>query len=190
MKNSSRLLAEIDRKRSRSSSGWRGFSASSSTRSLKASQDSSRLKKRSGELASGCGRRGSRGFRARLWPPPGTRCSRRAGVGVDHGSSGVRRSGVVRMRARAGHPRPLGSLGAGVVGMWGGRTVVVAPPPGGRKTGAAGRHSKTSSARIVGSQDFPGQRAGDRPSQDVGRLVEPGDQRLGGGRRTLHAPNR
>ncbi len=47
MKNSSRLFAEIDRKRSRSSSGWLGFSASSSTRRLKPSQDSSRLTKRS-----------------------------------------------------------------------------------------------------------------------------------------------
>ena len=50
--NSSRLLAEIDRKRSRSSSGWRSLSASSSTRALKASQDSSRLMKRSGARAS------------------------------------------------------------------------------------------------------------------------------------------
>src|ERR1700722_8564175 len=49
MKNSSRLLAEIDRKRSRSSSGWRGLSASSSTLWLKLSHESSRLKKRSGD---------------------------------------------------------------------------------------------------------------------------------------------
>jgi hypothetical protein len=34
MKNSSRLLAEIDRKRTRSSSGWAVFSVSSSTRLL------------------------------------------------------------------------------------------------------------------------------------------------------------
>ncbi len=47
MKNSSRLLAEIDRKRSRSSSGWLGFSASSRTRRLNWSHDSSRLMKRS-----------------------------------------------------------------------------------------------------------------------------------------------
>src|SRR5664279_883229 len=48
MKNSSRLLAEIDRKRSRSSTGWRGLLASSSTRLLKCSHDSSRLMKRPG----------------------------------------------------------------------------------------------------------------------------------------------
>src|SRR3546814_9748405 len=48
MKNSSRLLPEIDRKRSRSSSGCAGLRASSITRRLKASHDSSRLKKRSG----------------------------------------------------------------------------------------------------------------------------------------------
>ena len=52
MKNSSRLLAEIDRKRSRSSSGWLGLAASSSTRSLKASQEVSRLKNRLGEAIS------------------------------------------------------------------------------------------------------------------------------------------
>src|ERR1700735_1326763 len=52
MYNSSRLLAEIDRKRSRSNSGWHGLSASSSTRSLKASHDSSRLIKRFSEVAS------------------------------------------------------------------------------------------------------------------------------------------
>ena len=61
MKNSSRLLAEIDRKRSRSSSGWLSLAASSSTRRLKCSHDNSRLMKRSGLLpsvvrsaASGC----------------------------------------------------------------------------------------------------------------------------------------
>src|SRR3546814_15552595 len=48
MKNSSRLLPEIDRKRSRSSSGCAGLRASSITRRLTASHDSSRLKKRSG----------------------------------------------------------------------------------------------------------------------------------------------
>ena len=46
--NSSRLAALIETKRSRSSSGWRGFSASSTTRWLKSSQESSRLRKRSG----------------------------------------------------------------------------------------------------------------------------------------------
>ena len=50
MKNSSRLLAEIDRKRSRSSSGWPRLSASSSTRRLNSSHDSSRLMNRSGEV--------------------------------------------------------------------------------------------------------------------------------------------
>ena len=58
--NSSRLLALMDTKRSRSSSGWRSFSASSSTRWLKSSQDSSRLMKRSGSagpIAGGKGRR-------------------------------------------------------------------------------------------------------------------------------------
>src|SRR5271169_1593368 len=50
--NSSRLFAEIDRKRRRSSSGWRRLSASARTRSLKASQDSSRLLKRVAERES------------------------------------------------------------------------------------------------------------------------------------------
>src|SRR6185436_3666028 len=45
-------LAEIDRNRSRSNSGWFGLPASSSTRSLNASQDSSRLMKRLGEFIS------------------------------------------------------------------------------------------------------------------------------------------
>ena len=49
MKNSSRLLAEIDRKRSRSSSGCAGLPLSSSTRRLNSSHDISRLMKRSGE---------------------------------------------------------------------------------------------------------------------------------------------
>jgi hypothetical protein len=48
MKNSSRLLAEIDRNRTRSSAGWRGLTDSSRTRRLKCSQESSRLMKRSG----------------------------------------------------------------------------------------------------------------------------------------------
>ena len=52
MKNSSRLFAEIDRNRSRSSSGWSRLADSSSTRRLKLSQDSSRLMKRSGLAAS------------------------------------------------------------------------------------------------------------------------------------------
>ena len=43
MVNSSRLLAEIERKRSRSSKGYRWFSASARTRLLKESQDNSRL---------------------------------------------------------------------------------------------------------------------------------------------------
>ncbi len=51
MKNSSRLFAEIDRKRTRSSAGWPGLTDSSSTRRLKCSQDSSRLMKRSGLCA-------------------------------------------------------------------------------------------------------------------------------------------
>jgi hypothetical protein len=46
MKNSSRLSAEIDRKRSCSRSGWFRFEASSNTRRLNCSQDSSRLMKR------------------------------------------------------------------------------------------------------------------------------------------------
>src|SRR5262245_27990963 len=56
MKNSSRLAAEIDRKRTRSSSGCEGFCDSSSTRRLNCSQENSRLTKRSGlpsEPASG-----------------------------------------------------------------------------------------------------------------------------------------
>src|SRR5205823_8626717 len=48
----SRLFAEIDTNRSRSSSGWRKLSASASTRSLKASQESSRLIKRAAEWKS------------------------------------------------------------------------------------------------------------------------------------------
>src|SRR5204863_10101889 len=48
MKNSSRLLAEIDRNRTRSSAGWPVLTESSSTRRLKCSQESSRLMKRSG----------------------------------------------------------------------------------------------------------------------------------------------
>ena len=51
MKNSSRLLAEIERNRTFSNSGCWGFSASSSTRRLKCSQDSSRLMNRSGLAA-------------------------------------------------------------------------------------------------------------------------------------------
>ena len=47
MKNSSRLLAKIARNRTRSSSGIWGSSASSSTRVLKCSQDSSRSRNRS-----------------------------------------------------------------------------------------------------------------------------------------------
>ncbi|MCY1233783.1 hypothetical protein D9M72_463400 [compost metagenome] len=48
MKNSSRLAAEIDRKRIRSSSGCAVFSVSSSTRRLNCSQENSRLMKRRG----------------------------------------------------------------------------------------------------------------------------------------------
>ena len=48
MKNSSRLAAEMDRKRTRSSSGWQEFCDSSSTRRLNCSQENSRLTKRSG----------------------------------------------------------------------------------------------------------------------------------------------
>src|SRR5438045_6852320 len=42
----------MDRKRSRSNSGWRRLSASARTRSLNASQDSSRLIKRAGDSGS------------------------------------------------------------------------------------------------------------------------------------------
>jgi hypothetical protein len=56
MKNSSKLLPEIDRKRSRSSSGCAGLHASSITRRLKASQLSSRLKKRFRAFPGRCGR--------------------------------------------------------------------------------------------------------------------------------------
>ena len=48
MKNSSRLLAEIETNRMRSSSGWLGLPASSSTRMLNCSQLTSRLTKRAG----------------------------------------------------------------------------------------------------------------------------------------------
>ncbi len=50
MKNSSRFEPEIARKRNRSNNGWAGLHASSSTRRLKPSQLSSRLKKRSAPL--------------------------------------------------------------------------------------------------------------------------------------------
>src|SRR3954451_12375136 len=59
MKNSSRLLAEIDRNRTLSSTGWPGLTDSSSTRRLKCSQDSSRLMKRSGLAAIGAVEGGS-----------------------------------------------------------------------------------------------------------------------------------
>ncbi len=49
MKNSSRLLAEIETKRTRSSSGCAALEASSRTRRLNSSQDNSRLMKRLGE---------------------------------------------------------------------------------------------------------------------------------------------
>ncbi len=49
MKNSSRLLAEIETKRTRSSSGWLALAASSSTRRLNSSQDNSRLMNLLGE---------------------------------------------------------------------------------------------------------------------------------------------
>ena len=55
MKNSSRLLAEIDRNRSRSSSGWLGLAASSKTRRLNSSHDNSRLMNRSGDDSNGGG---------------------------------------------------------------------------------------------------------------------------------------
>jgi hypothetical protein len=50
MKNSSKFESEIDRKRRRSSSGWLGLVASSSTRMLNASHDSSRFTKRCGDM--------------------------------------------------------------------------------------------------------------------------------------------
>src|SRR5580692_10110989 len=49
MKNSSRLVAEIDRNRSRSSSGWLALVDSSNTLRLNSSHDNSRLMNRSGE---------------------------------------------------------------------------------------------------------------------------------------------
>src|SRR5262249_20263768 len=52
--NSSRFVAEIDRKCTRSSSGLRGEAASSSTRSLKASHESSRLRSRSSCCTATC----------------------------------------------------------------------------------------------------------------------------------------
>ena len=55
MKNSSRLLAKMARKRVRSSSARSGSSASSSTRALKRSQDSSRSRKRSAGRSSASG---------------------------------------------------------------------------------------------------------------------------------------
>src|SRR5207244_347887 len=52
MLNSSRVLAETDTKRILSNSAWRRLSASARTRSLKASQDNSRLMKRVGDRGS------------------------------------------------------------------------------------------------------------------------------------------
>src|SRR6516162_5928164 len=48
MKNSSRLLAEIERNRTRSSKGWASLADSSRTRRLNCSHDNSRLMNRSG----------------------------------------------------------------------------------------------------------------------------------------------
>ena len=64
MKNSSRLLVKIARNLTRSSSGSAGSSASSSTRRLKCSHDSSRSRKRSSYFctaasASSCGAYGT-----------------------------------------------------------------------------------------------------------------------------------
>src|SRR5579884_2699818 len=55
MKNSSRLLLKMAKNFRRSSSGWAGFWASSSTRALNSSQLSSRLKKSSVGALTGCG---------------------------------------------------------------------------------------------------------------------------------------
>src|ERR1700733_9863675 len=55
MKNSSRLVAEIERNRSRSSSGWLAFADSSNTLRLNSSHDNSRLMNRSGEDNKGGG---------------------------------------------------------------------------------------------------------------------------------------
>src|ERR1700733_11455389 len=49
MKNSSRLVAEIERNRSRSRSGWLALVDSSNTLRLNSSQDNSRLMNRSGD---------------------------------------------------------------------------------------------------------------------------------------------
>jgi hypothetical protein len=56
IKNSSRLLAEIDRNRTRSSSGWLSLPDSSNTRRLNCNQDNSRLMRRSGLLTRSAGR--------------------------------------------------------------------------------------------------------------------------------------
>ena len=55
MKNSSRLVAEIERNRSRSSNGWLAFADSSNTLRLNSSHDNSRLMNRSGEDNKGGG---------------------------------------------------------------------------------------------------------------------------------------
>src|SRR6185437_6423475 len=52
-KNSSRLLEEMQRKRSRSSSGTDSSKACASTRRLNSRKESSRLKQRPGDLRSG-----------------------------------------------------------------------------------------------------------------------------------------
>ena len=70
-KNSSRLLAKIARKRTRSSSGLRSSSASYRTRALKSSQDSSRLMYGTAAGAVGRGRRRVAGGRTAVM---GGRC--------------------------------------------------------------------------------------------------------------------
>src|ERR1700722_9716306 len=54
MKNSSRLVAEIERKRSRSRSGWLAFADSSNTLSMYSISNISRLINHAGEDERGC----------------------------------------------------------------------------------------------------------------------------------------
>src|SRR3954452_7841468 len=81
MKNSSKLFAEIERKRSCSRSGWPRFDASSRTRRLNCSQESSRLMNRCGLLR-----------RSAAWGDPASRLLGWPRVSVGTGSGGRWRS--------------------------------------------------------------------------------------------------
>ena len=80
----------MERKRRRSSSGWCSFSASSRTRKLKASQDSSRLMYRSRNAFGACG--AGAGIRAAAALPAGAVTGLAAGMASECGRSSMFRS--------------------------------------------------------------------------------------------------